>query len=328
MRKIQGIVKPVTLTLGCLVLIFAFLKINIKPLFLVLQTFPNIPIKPLDIFPDPTHRIISLGSNSEAEADLFIPKKRGKYPAVIMASGIKLQEKDNEGMLNASKDLSKLGYIVIWPKNKKVSKGESFSDNPNTFIDAFRYLNSRQDVRKDRISIMGFSSGASMAMIAAEKPEMSGKLHAFVFFAGYFNLKDYIKSISLKSYTYNGKVHFWKQDPYLKSTATSVLKSQNLLTLLEQKNNHPISSSEILKLKQASPDSNISSFKTPIFIIHDQNDGTVPFVESVKLASKIDRKLIKKFLITKSFDHIKPDKLTLFQSLEIYSFYFNTINYL
>lgn len=328
MRKIQEITKPITLSLGFLLLFLAFLRINIKPLFLVLQTFPNIPIKPLDIFPDPTHRIITLGANSEVKADLFIPKKRGTYPAVIMASGIRLQDKDNEEMLNASRDLSKLGYIVIWPKNKDVSKGESFSDNPNTFIDAFKYLNSRQDVRKNRISIMGFSAGASMAMIAAEKPEMSGKLHAFVFFAGYFSLNDYIRSISLKSYTYNGKVHSWKQDPYLKSTATSVLKSQNLLTVLEQKNEQPISPQEILKLKQASPDSNISNFKTPIFIIHDQNDGTVPFVESVKLASKIDKKLIKKFLLTKSFDHVRPDKLTFFQSLSIYSFYFNTINYL
>lgn len=309
--------------------LFLFSK-NVKPAFLLFQTFPNSPIKPLNIFPDPIHKRFTIGKNNTTEIDLFLPRKKGLYPAIMMASGIKLQDKDNEGMMEASQNLSKLGYIVVWPRSKQLSNGKSFSDTPQTFIDTFQYLNNRDDVLKNRISIIGFSAGASLAMVAAEKPEMAGRLHAFVFFAGYFDILDYLKSISNKSYSLNEKEYSWKQEKYLENTTKSILKNQNLENLLNQVGDNELadlSTRDLSKLKQISPDYNISNFKTPIFIIHDLSDSTVPFVESIKLAQKLDKSLIKSFVLTNSFNHVRPVKLSLLESIKVYGFYYEIVNY-
>lgn len=325
------------------VIVFAFylafnqqLTNHIKTTLLLIQTFSNFPIKPLDVFPTVESKKVVLQQDKESiVVDIYSPKiKHRKNPAIVLATGIRFWDEDKKNFQLLSQNLSKLGYFVLWPRSQSIEDQKPEIENPETFKAAVKYASGMDEVDSKRISIIGFSTGASIGLVAASNKEISEKIRAVVFFGGYYDIKEYIKSVSLKKIKHDGHEFDWETEKNLSYTIEDLLRSQNaentLKAFLEGDFQKNINKNEEQMLKSINPKDNVKDFTTAIFIIHSKDDDSVPFVESIKLAENLDKELVKELLITNSFSHVKPKDLSLNikETGKLYSFFYNTLTYL
>ncbi len=313
-------------------------------LLIITQEFPGILIKPLNLVPSPTHKKISWKSGrGEFVSDVFIPRvafdtKPHSLPVLIVAVGIKLLPQDHKNFIQSVKNLSKLGYLVVYPRSKLVDENWSKIESPDTFIEAFHYVENLKEVDKSRISIFGFSSGASVALIAAEDKYLNNRLHAFLFWGGYFNIFDYMESLMTENVSLNGKKISWKPKEDVVGIFKLMLQSRKTLAALNnlKKNQNfkwrnSIPNDEVIQLKKFNPSEYISQFKAPIFIIHDIDDKLIPYVESVKLNQALANKVKTSIILSDLFNHVRPRdnfSLNLDNFLKNYSFFYQVFSYL
>ncbi len=317
---------------------------HIRVLLIITQEFPGILVKPLKLVPPPTHKKISWKSErGEFVSDIFIPKialdtKPHSLPTLIVAVGIKLLPQDQESFIQSVENLSKLGYLVICPRSKLVDRNWSRIESPDTFIEAFHYVEGLKEVDKERISIIGFSSGASVALTAAEDKYFNRRLHAFLFWGGYFNIFDYMKSLITGDTFLNGKKINWKPKDDVVGVFKLMLGSSKTLEVLNKlkKNQdsnwqNSIPKEEMSKFEKINPAEDINQFKAPIFIIHDIDDKLVPYVESVKLNQALDKKVKTSIILSDLFSHVRPRESFSLNSdnfLKNYNFFYQLFSYL
>src|SRR5919206_5264700 len=174
-RTIPTIPRKVTLGVLALLLVLCGMlwarpiETHAKTLLLLSEVFPQAPVKALSaLTAPPVHRKIQLASQQGTiVADLFVPTPwrghRGRHttPAVMLALGVKTKPRDKLLLLDFAQALSRVGYVVLWPRLQALDKGISMLEHPSTFTVGFRYLERLDSVAPQRISLLGISAGAS-----------------------------------------------------------------------------------------------------------------------------------------------------------------------
>lgn len=290
-----------------------------KVFLLVTQEFPQIPFKPLHrVTKEPTVEKVQFSPSpdgAKAIGDLFVPKaafgivkKTNKYPAIIVAMGVKTSEKDRPILLEFCETLSRLDYVVLWPRSVDLENDVIKFEEPKTFIDAYNFLEERKEVDKDRISYVGFSVGSSLSLVAAEEEEINTKVRSIVFFGGYYNMLNYLSSLSTKTIVSDDKEIKWKPHESAINQAEEILEKESL-TLAQFGKEESLDPNLINKLLRFSPDQNIDSLKAKIFILHEKSDSFVPYTESIKLKQALENKEIPVvYYQANLFEHVQPKK--------------------
>lgn len=334
---------------------------HIKIILFITEEFPQIPIKPLGLITQkPQHNKIELQSiNGRIVGDLFIPKGSSKESAVILAMGVKTQEKDKSIVLHFAQTMARLGYVVFWPRLDSLDRGISLPEEPETFIEAFKYLEGNPSthsintqgrtewnrsttslrVDKSRITFVGFSVGSSTAFVAISDPKIQDKVHSLVFFGGYFDVFDYLLALATKTITDDGSVIPWEPDKDALNHAKSLLEAKGakeVLKIFEATSSSQAAQilkdapeGEINGLKRFSPNQNLDQFKAKIFILHEKSDSLVPYVESVKLNQALLQKKDKVFLLVNLFEHVQPNRpINLGELVKLYGFLYKVFSQL
>lgn len=283
-----------------------------KVLLLASQEFPQIPFKPLHkITSQPLVEKVEFGSSTDGQkivGDLFVPKNNNKKPAIIVAMGVKTSNKDRPIILGFCDTLARLGFVVLWPRREDLEKDVIKFEEVQTFVEAFNFLEKRGEVDKDRISFVGFSVGSSLSLAAAEDERVNDKVRSIVFFGGYYNILDYLTSLSTKEIVLGQKNIKWEPAKGAVDHAQEVLEKEGLtLDLFDKKT--ILDPTLTKKVSRFSPHQNIDSLKAKVFILHEKSDAFVPYTESIKLKRTLEKKSIsKEFHQAKLFEHVQPKK--------------------
>lgn len=276
-----------------------------KVLLLISEQFPQIPLKPLHLFTNqPKHEQVQFGDG--IIADLFLPNRAEEKPAIILAMGVRTNEKDKPILLGFADTLTRLGYVVIWPRLEELDKERIKYERPQTFLSSFQYLQQHPKIDKNRISFVGFSVGSSIAMVAAEDQNINDQVRSLIFFGGYYNIYDYLKALATKSMVVDGQNISWDPSVDGVNHAKGILESEGIEP--EQFISASLSKEDTNRLLQYSPDQNLENFKAAIFILHEKSDNYVPYVESIKLRQALEGKVPITFHIANLFEHVQPKK--------------------
>lgn len=315
---------------------------HLKIITFISEQFPQIPIKPLKIITaEPTHQKVELESpNGKIVGDLFFPSNtnRGKG-AIILAMGVRTQEKDKPLLFSLAKTLARLGYVVFWPRLESLDKGAILPEEPETFVASFKYLEKQAAVDPKRISFIGFSVGSSTAFVASSDDQISERVHSLIFFGGYFNIYEYFASLATKKAEFDGEIIEWEGAEDAINHAKSLIEAKearNLLQnfkeldyskFLENTKNLPQSERDIFD--EYDPSANLNNFQTEIFILHDKSDTYVPYQQSIKLSRALKE---EQFLIINLFEHVQPKKGVsleiIGEFLKLYQFLYSVLIYL
>jgi fermentation-respiration switch protein FrsA (DUF1100 family) len=319
-----------------------------KVLLLLSQELPQIPVKPLGLVtPQPIHEQLGLDSrHGPVVADLFRPAPRfglpdpDTRPALILAMGVKVSDRDRPVLLNFARSMARLGFIVLWPRLEPLDQGASSAEEPDTFVAGFRYLQEVGWVARERISLLGFSIGASTAAVAAADPSLADQVRALIFFGGYYDLSAYLLSLATGTIVLDDRTIAWQPADDAVGHARLVLEAKggdHVLGVFDAASRDAAESvlrsapaPELDELRRLSPFEHVASLAAPLFILHDRGDPFVPYVESIKLRQALPPGQVRAFLLTGLFEHAQFKGGLSWQALrdvvELYGFLYAVLN--
>jgi alpha/beta superfamily hydrolase len=147
------------------------------------------PQEPKAPFPYTSEEVIFTNAVDEIKlaGTLTLPKGEGPFPAVVLISGSGPQNRNSEIMshkpfLVISDHLTRNGIAVLRYDDRGVDKsGGNFTtattmDLSNDALAAFNFLNSRKEIRKEAIGLIGHSEGGMIAPVVANNQEEVGFL--------------------------------------------------------------------------------------------------------------------------------------------------------
>lgn len=316
-------------------------------LFLILQVFPQMPVKPLTwVTLEPQVEQVEFEYNARGVIGKFFkPQTNGKHPALILALAVKTSEKDEPQIENFAKSAARLGFVVLVPHSKDLQKGVIKIEDKDTFVGAFEFLSQNLFVNKKKISYLGISAGSSIALKAASDQKIANLVRSFISFGGYFEAKDYFSSLITGKARYKDGEVSWQPDPgalfHAKEVIinlapkeeqpilSSVLHEGKIISSKEQRLLSPESQFAISvfsaktpmeleeiwqkapkevdeNLGRLSPSQGIENLKTRLFILHDQGDRYVSYVESIKLNEALPKDIPRIYLEVSLFEHVQP----------------------
>ena len=198
-----------------------------------------------------------------------------------------------------------------------LDRGISLPEEPETFIEAFKYLEKLPSVDPNRISYVGFSVGSSTAFVASSDHQIRDKVYSLVFFGGFYDVFDYLLALDGQS--------SWGAHPDAINHAKTLLLAKGVATAsatLRQ-------SSDADRLKKYSPAEHLDSFHAKIFILHDKSDTYVPYTQSIKLYEAIQKNQIAAYHISDLFEHVQPNRpINLGELVKLYGFLYKVFSQL
>lgn len=295
------------------------LTTHFKIVLFITEEFPQISIKPLGVVSlRPFRQELELDSlNGKIVGDLFLPVGADKKPAVILAMGVKTSEKDQPLLFHFAETMARLGYVTFWPRLEVLDRGESLPEEPETFIESFKYLAGLPQTDSARITFVGFSVGSSTSFVASVDPQIRNKVHGLVFFGGYFDIFEYLLALDRQT--------SWQPHLDAVNHAKTLLAAKGIATpsanLAQNK--------DADRLKKYSPRELVSDFKTKIFILHDKSDTYVPYTQSIKLYEAMSKDQIGAYHISDLFEHVQPNRpINIRELAKLYGFLYKVFYYL
>lgn len=228
-----------------------------------------------------------LGEGRTEKLDLLLPAgpaPEGGFPAVVMihGGGFGGGSKNSQGNVANSVRLARAGFAVanidyLLATRQRRSWPTALHDCKN----AVRYLRihaGRHGINPERISVIGFSAGGQLALLAgltagdtalspeAPYPGVSDEVHAVVNFFGGTNF------LTRRVVGKDGEP---TSEPYY-ATARGLLGSH-----------YPTQNPELWA--QASPVTHVRADAPPILTIHGKRDRAVDYHQATELADALDR---------------------------------------
>jgi dienelactone hydrolase len=206
-----------------------------KALLTTPELINNSPIRPLRFFTsEPIVNEVSFKSrNQPITADLYLPQKRGRFPAVVLDLGLDIDKKDPR-VQKIAEAFARNGLIVLAPNIPSLTERRLTINTKEDLISAFEYLETQNNVKKDKIGIIGFCTSGGIALLAAEDPQIRDKVDFILTVNPYFDLKSLYKALTLREVEdQKWTPHFKSVEVYNRETILLLKNANDIVTLTE-----------------------------------------------------------------------------------------------
>ena len=136
-------------------------------------------------------------------------------PGYVVLHGITVSAREHPALVRFARAVAASGAVVLVPE---VPAWRDLEIAPHAAQDAIaasaRYLATRDDVLPGGVGLIGFSFGATQALVAAAAPALQPSIRAVVSFGGYCDLRRTLRSMMTGEHAWNGIRHQLDPDPY------------------------------------------------------------------------------------------------------------------
>jgi len=140
-------------------------------------------------------------------AELWMPSwASAEQPAgaMLLVFGVNNLGRNHPAIVRVADALARTGVIVLVPDSRTLLAGRLEVGEIDGLVDAFETLAARPEVDQDRIGIVGFSVGGSLALLAAGDPAIAGRVRWVNAFGAYADAASYLASVSAHAYRGSG----------------------------------------------------------------------------------------------------------------------------
>lgn len=149
------------------------------------------------------------------EATLYLPERRGPAPGWVVLHGMTIPGRRHLAMGRFVRSLAASGAAVLVPDIPSWRALRVDTDGArDTLAAGARFLEGRPEVRPGGVGAVGFSFGATQALIAAAEPELRDRVRAVVAFGGYCDLTRMVRCLFTGAHEWEGVEHRLDPDPY------------------------------------------------------------------------------------------------------------------
>jgi dienelactone hydrolase len=209
-------------------LILVMLVVAWEPTRIAVQTAVLLPNlldagpKPLNLFSEtPTrqsvpYRTPELGAEPDL-AELWLPSWASvERPAgaMLLVFGVNNLGRNHPAIERVADGLARTGVAVLVPDSRTLLDGRLEVGEIDGVVRAFGVLAARPEVDRERIGIVGFSVGGSLALLAARDPRISSRVRWVNAFGAFADAATYLASVSAHAFTdSDGEVVDWTPTP-------------------------------------------------------------------------------------------------------------------
>ena len=136
-------------------------------------------------------------------AELWLPAwASAERPAgaMLLVFGVNNLGRNHPAIERVADALARSGVAVLVPDSRTLLEGRLEVGEIDGVVDAFQLLASRPEVDRERIGIVGFSVGGSLALLAAGDPAIAASVDWVNAFGAYADASTYLAAVSAHAY--------------------------------------------------------------------------------------------------------------------------------
>jgi pimeloyl-ACP methyl ester carboxylesterase len=144
---------------------------------------------------------------------LVRPGEGRAWPAIVFVNGVTRRGRFHPTVQRLAHALARAGYLVIVPDPPGLRTGILSSLTLAATKSVVRAVSARVDARGP-IALFGVSVGGALALLAAEDPELSGRVRVVAALAPYTNLADVVRIATTGTYVQRGRLRRYRSKPF------------------------------------------------------------------------------------------------------------------
>jgi dienelactone hydrolase len=152
---------------------------------------------------------------AEAPTTLVRPGGSGPWRALVFVNGATARGRHHPDVQRLARGLGRAGYLVFVPDLPGLREGEITDRTVAAAIAVAVSAAARRDVRGGRVGFFGVSVGTTVALLAAEDPQLGDRVSVVAGLAPYTDLANVIRLATTATYPANGHVIAYRTPPFL-----------------------------------------------------------------------------------------------------------------
>ena len=117
------------------------------------------------------------------------PAGEGAWPAIFLVNGTVRKGRKLPEVRNLAEGFARAGYLVVVPDLPGLTEDRLTPQTADAATQVTREISGRPDVEHGKVALVGVSTGATLALLAAEDPTLRGKVSLVAGVAPYSNIK-------------------------------------------------------------------------------------------------------------------------------------------
>ncbi|MGH2379767.1 MAG: dienelactone hydrolase family protein [Candidatus Limnocylindria bacterium] len=200
--------------IGLVLLVLAAILVAWEPSRVAMQTAVMLPNlldagpKPLNVFSETPQRTSLPYRSAEPGADpdlaeLWLPSwASADRPAgaMLLVFGVNNLGRNHPAIERVADGLARTGVAVLVPDSQTLLEGRLEVGEIDGIVRAFQLLAARPEVDRERVGIVGFSVGGSLALLAAGDPRISSQVQWVNAFGAFADASTYLAAVSAHAY--------------------------------------------------------------------------------------------------------------------------------
>jgi dienelactone hydrolase len=148
-------------------------------------------------------------ADSSVAARLYRPAESPPRGGLVLALGYPANIDDPQIMLLAER-MARLGILVLTPRLPGLEQGLLRRADVDILISSTQWLRGQSEAQSLRVGLMGFCAGGSLALLAAEDPQINTEVALVAVLGGYFDLPTVMRAVVAQGYREDGQMRHWK----------------------------------------------------------------------------------------------------------------------
>ena len=154
------------------------------------------------------------------------PRGEGPWPALFFVNGAVTEGRELPEVRRIAEGLARAGYLVVVPDLPGLRRGEIRPETARETLEVTREISERPDARGGGVGLVGVSTGATLALIAAGDGELAQRISVVAGVAPYTDVRTVLSTATTGYYrAASGEMVPYEVDPFLAGAITQSLVS-------------------------------------------------------------------------------------------------------
>jgi dienelactone hydrolase len=196
---------------------------------------------------EPSFEDVSVAGNPTFVAR---PAGEGPWPAIFLVNGTVPEGRRLPEVRNLAEGLARAGYLVVVPDLPGLTEDEITPETASETVEVAREVSVRPDVEDGEVALVGVSTGATLALLAAERASLEGRVSVVAGVAPYSDIRTVINVATTGHYRRSGgELVRYQADPFL-----SYVIARSLVAALPPGEDRRTLSGELASIDREDPD--------------------------------------------------------------------------
>jgi pimeloyl-ACP methyl ester carboxylesterase len=152
------------------------------------------------------------------------PAGEGPWPAIFLVNGTVPEGRKLPEVRNLAEGFARAGYLVVVPDLPGLTEDRITPQTADAATQVAREISFMPDTEGGKVALVGVSTGATLALLAAEDPALSGRVSVVAGVAPYSNIKTVLNVATTGHYRRSdGELASYEATPFLSYVAARSL---------------------------------------------------------------------------------------------------------